>query len=133
MTRSLDRLLARWRPPTAVLNVLLAVFVGLMQVQGTLRIASDQGIPLSTVDHAVMGPLLFGSGLILAVRRRFPVAVFGVTGAVSLAYYSAGFPDGPAWVALFVAVYTLTAHGDGTRSLRIATLGLAVLTVAWLL
>jgi signal transduction histidine kinase len=133
MTRSLDRLLSRWRPPTAVQDVVLAVFIGLMQVQGTLKVASDQAIPLTTHDHAVMGPLLFGSGLLLAVRRRFPIAVFGVTAAVSLAYYSAGYPDGPGWVAIFVALYTLTAHGDGTRSLRIATLGLGVLTVAWVL
>jgi signal transduction histidine kinase len=67
------------------------------------------------------------------VRRRFPIAVFVVTAAVSVAYYSAGFPDGPGWVALFVALYTLTAQGDGTRSLRIATLGLGVLTIAWVL
>jgi signal transduction histidine kinase len=132
MTRSLDRLLARLRPPTAVQDVILAVFVGLMQLQGTLRIAADNGIVLSTLDHAVMGPLLFGSGLILAVRRRYPVTVFCVAGAVSLVYYGAGFPDGPGWVALFVAVYTLTAQGDGTRSLRIATIGLGVLTGAWL-
>jgi Signal transduction histidine kinase len=133
VTRALDRWLARLRPPTAVQDALLAVFVGLMQVQGTLRVAAEQGIVLSTVDHSVMGPLLFGSGLILAVRRRFPVAVFAVTGAVSLVYYGAGFPDGPGWLALFVALYTLTAHAEGRRALHIALLGLGVLTVAWLL
>ncbi len=132
MTRSLDRLLARWRPSLAVQDAILAIFVGLMQVQGTLRIAEDRGDVLSTADHSLMGPLLFGSGLILAVRRRFPVTVFCVTSVVSLVYYGADLPDGPGWLALFVAVYTLTAQGDGTRSLRIAVLGLGVLTVAWL-
>jgi signal transduction histidine kinase len=132
MTPSLDRLLARLRPPTAVQDVILAVFVGLMQVQGTLRIAEDHGVVLSSYDHALMGPLLFGSGLILAVRRRFPVTVFCIAGASSLVYYGSGLPDGPGWVSLFVAVYTLTAQGDGTRSLRVAILGLGVLTVAWL-
>jgi signal transduction histidine kinase len=112
--------------------VILAVFVGLMQVQGTLRIAEDRGVVLTTSDHALMGPLLFGSGVILAVRRRYPVAVFAVAGAGSLLYYGAGLPDGPGWVALFVALYTVTAYGDGTRSLRIAALGLGVLAVAWL-
>jgi signal transduction histidine kinase len=133
MTRALDRLLARWRPPSAVQDVILAIFIGLMQVQGTLEVAARQGVVLSASDHAVMGPLLFGSGLVLAVRRRFPIPVFCVAGAVSLVYYGAGFPDGPGWVALFVALYTLTAYGDGTRSLRIAVLGLGVLTLAWLL
>src|SRR5262245_26400316 len=122
MTRSLDRLLARLRPPTAVQDVILAAFVGLMQLQGTLRIATEQGYALSTMDHAMMGPLLFGSGLVLAVRRRFPLTVFLVTAAVSLVYYGAGLPDGPGWLALFVALYTLTSQGDGTRSLRIALL-----------
>ena len=133
MTRSLDRLLTRWRPPTAVQDVILAVFIGVMQVQATLRIAQDRGVELTEVDHGVMGALLFGSGLILAVRRRFPVAVFCVTGAVSLGYYGAGFPDGPGWLSLFVAAYSLTAHGEGTRPLRIATIGLGVLSIAWLL
>jgi signal transduction histidine kinase len=133
VTRALDRWLARLRPPTAVQDVILAVFIGLMQVQGTLRVAAEQGIVLSPLDHGIMGPLLFGSGLILAVRRRFPLAVFAVTGVVSLIYYGAGFPDGPGWLALFVALYTLTAQGDGPRALRIALLGLGVLTVGWLL
>ncbi|HEX6685478.1 MAG TPA: sensor histidine kinase [Candidatus Limnocylindrales bacterium] len=132
MTRSLDRLLARWRPPTAVQDSMLAVFIGLMQVQSTLRIAEDQGIELSFGDHAVMGPLLFGSGLILAVRRRWPLTVFCVVAAVSVVYYGVGFPDGPGWIALFVAVYTVTAYGDGARSLRFAVIGLGALTVAWL-
>jgi signal transduction histidine kinase len=121
-----------WRPSPAVQDAILALFIGMMQVQGTLRVAADQGITLTTVDHAVMGPLLFGSGLILAVRRRWPVTVFCVVGAVSLVYYGAGYPDGPGWLALFVALYTVTAHGDGARSMRIAVAGLGVLAVGWL-
>ena len=112
-------------------DVILALFIGMMQVQGTLQVAGTEGVILSTRDHAIIGPLLFGSGLILAVRRRWPVAVFAVVGAVSLVYYTAGYPDGPGWVALFVAVYTMTAHGDGARSMRIALWGLAVLSVGW--
>lgn len=134
MTSSLSRLrsFAR-RPPQPVQDVILAVFVGMMQVQGTLQVAGNQGVILTTRDHAVIGPLLFGSGLILAVRRRFPVTVFAAVGALSVVYYLAGYPDGPGWVALFVAVYTLTAHGDGARSTRIAVWGLAILTVVWVL
>jgi signal transduction histidine kinase len=132
VTRTVDRWLVRLRPPPAVQDLLLAIFVGLMQVQGTLRMAAEQGIVLGTLDYGVMGTLLFGSGLILALRRRLPVVVFVVTGVVSLVYYGAGFPDGPGWLALFVALYTLTAHGEGPRALRIALLGLGVLTVAWL-
>ena len=119
--------------PTAAQDAILAIFVGLMQVQGTLKVAGDQGLILSTRDHAVIGPLLFGSGLILIIRRRFPLTVFSAVGAVSLVYYTAGYPDGPGWVAIFVAVYTLAAYGDGTRSTRIAVCGLAILAVGWVL
>lgn len=43
------------------------------------------------------------------------------------------FPDGPVWLGLFVALYTLTAHGDGRRSLVIAGVGIVVLATAWLI
>jgi signal transduction histidine kinase len=35
-------------------------------------------------------------------------------------------------VAFFIAAYTLTAHGDRPHSLRIAIVGLVVLTIAWI-
>jgi signal transduction histidine kinase len=115
-------------------DIALAVFVALMQIQGTQRVATDQELanldPLGSWAHSV---LLLVSGLVLAVRRRWPTTVFAVVAAASLVYYSAGYPDGPGWVALFVALYTLTAYGDGRRSLRIVGGSLAVLTVVWLL
>lgn len=133
MTRALDALLRRWRLPTPVQDVALAVFVALMQVAGTRQIITARGEQVEAAESWFILFLLLGSGLVLAVRRRWPVAVFAVVGAISLVYYSAGFPDGPGWVALFVALYTLTAHGDGTRSMRIAVVGLTVLTISWLL
>jgi signal transduction histidine kinase len=66
------------------------------------------------------------------VRRRWPVAVFGVSALASVAYYSLGFPDGPGWLGLFVALYTLTTLGDGRRSVRTAAAGIGILTVCWL-
>jgi hypothetical protein len=67
------------------------------------------------------------------VRRRWPVAVFGAVAAVSAVYYAAHYRDGPGWLGFFVALYTATAQGDGRRSLRIVTAGVAALTVVWLL
>jgi signal transduction histidine kinase len=61
------------------------------------------------------------------------VAVFLTTTAIGLVYYAAGYPDGPAAIGLFVATYTLTAQGDGRRSLQIVAAGIALLAVAWLL
>ena len=61
-----------------------------------------------------------------------PVPVFVASALISLVYYAADYSDGPVWIGLFVALYTLTAYGDGRRSLRIAGAGIAVLTVGWL-
>ncbi|MEV3927490.1 histidine kinase dimerization/phosphoacceptor domain-containing protein [Actinomadura coerulea] len=72
------------------------------------------------------------SGLMLVVRRRWPVPVFVTTALASLLYYGLDFPDGPGWLGLFVSLYSLAAYGDGSRSLVIAGGGIAVLTVVWL-
>src|SRR5215470_9006796 len=68
----------------------------------------------------------------VAVRRQWPIPVFLTAALASLVYYGLDFPDGPGWLGLFVALYTLTAYGDGRRSLQIAAGGIAVLTVVWL-
>ena len=76
--------------------------------------------------------LLIVSGLVVAGRRRWPLPVFLTTAVASLVYYSFDFRDGPGWLGLFVALYTLTAYGDGRRSLVTAGAGIAALTVGWL-
>jgi len=104
-----------------------------MQVQGTVVKPDELGSrPLSDLGYLGYG-LLIVSGLVLAVRRRWPVPVFVTVALVSLVYYTIGFTDGPGWIALFVALYTLTAYGDGRRSLRIASVGIAVLATGWLI
>ena len=122
-----------FRLPVLAQDVLLALFVAVMQVQGTLAKPAEVGSrPLT--DFGYLGyALLIVSGLVLAVRRRWPVPVFVLTALASLVYYAVGFPDGPGWLALFVALYTLTAYGDGRRSLLIAGVGIAVLAIGWLI
>jgi signal transduction histidine kinase len=120
--------------PAWVQDVLLAGFVTVMQIQGTQQAASNSDVvtrPLT--DFGNLGYVLLTlSGLVLVVRRRWPVAVFATTAAVSLVYFTADFSDGPVWIGLFVALYTLTSYGDGRRSLRVAAVGIAVLAVVWL-
>jgi signal transduction histidine kinase len=72
------------------------------------------------------------SGLVLAGRRRWPAPVFFTAALASLVYYTIDFSDGPGWIGLFVALYTLTAYGDGRRSLVIAGVGITVLAIGWL-
>lgn len=129
-----DRVTPR-RPPAWLQDVLLAAFVTVMQVQGVIVRNSgrpDQVLrPLS--DFGGLGYLLLiTAGVVLIVRRRRPVAVFVVTASTSAMYYALDFPDGPGWLALFVALYTVTAHGDGRRSLLTAGTGIAVLAAVWL-
>lgn len=126
---------ASFRLPARVQDLLLALFVTVMQVQGTVVRNSGQPEvvlrPLSDLGN--LGYiLLIVSGAALVVRRRHPIAVFAVAALTSVVYYGLDFPDGPGWLALFVALYTLTAYGDGHRSLQLAAGGIVVLAVVWL-
>jgi signal transduction histidine kinase len=124
----------RLRPPAWAQDAMLAVFVTLFQILGTQRAAPNQPGARPLADPGDLGYVLLAvAGLILLARRRQPVVVFAIAAAIGLVYYTAGYPDGPVTVALCIAIYTLTAQGDGHRSLRIATAGIAVLTVVWLL
>lgn len=129
------------RLPALAQDVLLALFVTVMQVQGVESTAASKAAasgaaewsrPLT--DLGSLGYLLLiVSGVALAVRRRWPVPVFLTAALTSLVYYTLDFPDGPGWLGLFVALYTLTAHGDGSRSLMIAGVGITILATAWLI
>lgn len=114
-------------------DVVLALFVTVMQVQGTVAKVAAEGAPRPLADFGNLGfVLLVVSGLVLTVRRRWPVAVFVTTALASLVYFGLDFPDGPGWLGLFVALYTLAAYGDGRRSLVIVGAGTTVLAVGWL-
>ncbi|MBM7460825.1 sensor histidine kinase [Rhodococcus coprophilus] len=127
---------ASFRLPARIQDLLLALFVTVMQVQGTVVRNSGQPDvvlrPLSDLGN--LGYLLLiVSGAALAVRRRHPAAVFAVTALTSVVYYGLDFPDGPGWLALFVALYTFTAYGDGHRTLQLAGGGIVALAVVWLI
>ncbi|MFI7427356.1 sensor histidine kinase [Micromonospora sp. NPDC049836] len=114
-------------------DVALALFITVMQVQGTVAKVAGEGELRSLSHLGNLGyALLAVSGLVLAVRRRWPVPVFVTTALASLVYYGLDFPDGPGWLGLFVALYTLAAYGDGRRSLVVAGVGTSLLTVGWL-
>jgi signal transduction histidine kinase len=128
----MKRRVVPFRLPVLAQDVLLGLFVAVMQVQGTAAKPPDVGSrPLTDLGHLAY-VLLIVSGLVLAVRRRWPVPVFVTAAVASLVYYAAGFTDGPGWLGLFVALYTLTAYGDGRRSLVIAGVGITVLATGWL-
>ncbi|MEU3454637.1 sensor histidine kinase [Micromonospora sp. NPDC006766] len=129
----MKRRAASFRLPVLAQDVLLGLLVAVMQVQGSLAKPAAVGSrPLTDLGH--LGYLLLiVTGLVLAVRRRWPAAVFSAAALASLVYYTVGFSDGPVWIGLFVALYTLTAYGDGRRSLMIAGVGITVLATGWLI
>jgi signal transduction histidine kinase len=125
---------SRLRLPLQAQDTMLAFFVTLFQIFGTLRAAGNQPGARPLADPEWLGyVLLTATGLALMVRRRWPVAVLATTVAISLVYYTAHYPDGPGTVGLFVAIYTVAAEGDGHRSLRLVAAAIAVLTIGWLL
>lgn len=121
------------RLPDWAKDVLLALFITTMQVQGVLARGPEVG-ERSITEWAGTGVLLLVvPGFALAVRRRWPVAVLLVAAAASVVYYSLDYSDGPGWLALFVALYTVTAYGDGRTSLRLAAATITVLALVWLI
>ncbi|NJP53965.1 sensor histidine kinase [Streptomyces sp. SBST2-5] len=115
-------------------DLLLALFVTVMQVQGTIVLAAARGTEqrsLSDPGHLGFALLVLG-GLAVAVRRRWPVAAFVTAGIASLVYYGLEFPDGYGWLGLLVSLYSVAAYGDGHRSLIVAGAGTGVLAAGWL-
>ena len=115
-------------------DLVLALFVTVMGVQGTVALVANHAAARSLTDFGNLGyALLVVSGLVVALRRRWPVPVAGIAALASLVYYGLSFPDGWGWLGLFVALYSLAAYGDGRRSLLIAAAGITALATGWLL
>ncbi|GAT71214.1 two-component system sensor histidine kinase [Planomonospora sphaerica] len=121
------------RLPASAQDALLALFITVMQVQGTMVRNAGEVVQRPLTDLGNLGyVLLIAGGAVVAVRRRWPVPVFVTAALTSLVYYTLDFPDGPGWLGLFVAFYTVAAYGDGRRSLVIVGVGASVLAVGWL-
>lgn len=121
------------RLPVWAQDALLAAFVTYAQISGTQRSAPEELAALDTVGMYGHAILLATSGVAIVMRRRWPATVFCYVGAASMVYYLAGYPDGPGWLALFVAAYTLNAYGDEQRARWITWIGLPVITAGWVL
>jgi signal transduction histidine kinase len=122
-----------FRVPVPAQDALLGLVVAVLQVQGNLAKPAEVGArPLTDLGHLGF-ILVIVSGLVLAVRRRWPASVFITAALASLVYYTVGFSDGPGWIGLFIALYTLAAYGDGRRSLVIAGVGITVLATGWII
>jgi signal transduction histidine kinase len=102
-----DRLglvLRGWLP-----DATLALVVGAAQVLATYFAA--QGQPDQRPLDVTAFVLLVVGPVALVARRRHVVAVLVVVLATTLLYFALGYPDGPAWLALVVALVTAVTEG----------------------
>ncbi|WP_371481814.1 sensor histidine kinase [Kitasatospora sp. NBC_00315] len=122
---------APWRPPwvraaKAGWPVASALAVAVIQVGGSTVAARHQSgrVPLDALGYLL---LLLGPAL-LVLRRRRPVAVVAGVSAVTIGYLLAGYPYGPFFVSLVVAV--VAAVQSGHRRAAWTALGAAYLAHA---
>lgn len=89
-------------------DLVLAGVLAVAGVVGTLGAGNATG-----VDRPVDGwalALVLAAAVVVAQRRRFPVAALAVIAALTSTYLLLGYPYGSVWFPFVVAVYTVAAH-----------------------
>ena len=92
-----------------VMDAVLAVGLGVLQLFGTLLAAQNQPDARQLDVFAVL--LLGGGALALIARRRYPVAVFAAAFVTTFIYQLLDYPGGPIWGTLIVAFVTVQTTG----------------------
>lgn len=102
----------------AVAGLVLAAQLGLTPLAARNQPGRQ---PLDLVAFALLavGPLA------LVWRRRSPVGVLAAVMAACVVYFSLGYPYGPAWLALIVALWTAVTRGARRAAWVTAFIGLA--------
>jgi signal transduction histidine kinase len=97
-------------PPGRPSDVAVALATGVPQVLFTVLAAHDlRGrLPLDALGYA----LLVAGPVALLGRRRWPVATLLVVAAITVLFYALGYPFGPGWLALLVALWTAVTGGQ---------------------
>ncbi len=113
------------RPPA--LDVALAAGIAVVQVVGT-ALAGRHQVDRDSFD-LLAGLLLVAGPASLVVRRRYPVAVYGIAFSTTLAYVALGYPAGPTFFGLIAAFLTVVVAGHRV----VGWSGLAVGYVAFML
>jgi signal transduction histidine kinase len=123
LTAPPDRGLFGIVPPGRPTDLAVAVLVGVAQVALTTGAATNQ--PDAQPLDALAYLLLVAGPVTLPARRRYPVAVLAAVTAISAVYFALGYPYGPAWLAMVVAIWTAVAAGARRAAWAIALAGLA--------
>jgi signal transduction histidine kinase len=90
-------------------DVAVALSTGVLQVVFTLLASQDlRGRrPLDALGFV----LLVAGPVALLGRRRWPLATLLVVAAATVLFFALGYPYGPAWLALLVALWTAVTGG----------------------
>jgi signal transduction histidine kinase len=101
------------------LDIAIALAVAIVQVLGSFGAAQGQHErePLDPLAYL----LLAAGPAALLVRRSYPVAVYAFVFCTTLAYALLGYPQGPIFLALVVAFFTVVTTGHRL----VAVVGLA--------
>jgi signal transduction histidine kinase len=86
-----------------VVDGLIAAVVTALQIAGTYGAAYHHGTSLSPAEFAVTGL----AGLVLVVRRRFPIPVLVITAALSVGYWALAKVQSPIFLSDIVAFVTV--------------------------
>ena len=105
MTASLRRWWASEHRPL-LLDTVLAVAIGVVSVLVASRVGEAEG---TTVQAGAIALLVVQSAA-LAVRRRWPMAVYSVVGISTVAYAWLGYPESAGGFGVLLAIYTVAAH-----------------------
>jgi signal transduction histidine kinase len=96
-------------PPGWPSDVAVALSTGVLQVVLTLLASQNlRGrVPLDALGLV----LLVAGPVALLGRRRWPLATLLAVAAVTVLYFALGYPFGPGWLALLVALWTAVTGG----------------------
>ncbi|MDQ3944999.1 MAG: hypothetical protein M3357_07610, partial [Actinomycetota bacterium] len=106
--------------------IALPLVIGFFQLVGSAGAADNQ--PDREPIDLVAVVLLLTGPVALTVRRRYPVAALVATMAATVLYLALGYPYGPVFLSLVIALVTAVMRGRR----RAAWLTAAAGYVAWL-
>ncbi len=124
----MSRLVAWWRSvPTLVADAALAAIVLAVSL---VEVNANEG--LDDTDPWWRTALLVGMAVVLVFRRRAPITVWLVSGAMVAAYGVGSFPDPTLPYGPLIAVYTVAAHCAARTALVAGAVSLGVVVVSLL-
>jgi signal transduction histidine kinase len=108
-----------------------ALLVAVVEVTGSVLVAASGQADRRPLDVLAFVLLVSGAAA-LAVRRTLPVPVLAVAFCTTLLYYGLGYPTGPAFLSILLALYTATVIGRRAAALVVAVLLQACMVTGFL-